>query len=389
MDSTLHKGLLNPFHQQRPGRDRPTVGYALGRAPTEGAHGIRDQGTTDGGTMNKRPTLADVAARSGLSKTAVSLVLNDRPGSRLSPDAIARIHEAARELNYRPNPAARSLRMGTTGTIGFISDEVTITRFASAMIRGLLDVADERDQGVLIAETGHHPKQRAKALEFMIDRQVDGLVFGSMAARLLDLPPLPESMRIVTANSAGAGSSASVLPAEHEAGRAMMRLLLEHGHGEGIGIIGSAPSAPADRRASVTIGARFAGIDEALAEAGATPVAVVDVGSWEPANGYAGTMQVLDAGTPVTALLCLNDRVAFGAYQALAERGLRVPDDVSIASFDDDEIASYLRPALTTARLPYEEMGRRAMELVLGDEPQGEHLVEMPVQLRASIRSLT
>ena len=62
---------------------------------------------------------------------------------------------------------------------------------------------------------------------------------------------------------------------------------------------------------------------------------------------------------------------------------------MSIASFDDDEIASYLRPALTTARLPYEEMGRRAMELVLGDEPQGEHLVEMPVQVRASIRSLT
>ncbi len=136
----------------------------------------------------------------------------------------------------------------------------------------------------------------------------------------------------------------------------------------------------------MTIGARFAGIDEALAEAGATPVAVVDVGSWEPWNGYAGTKQVLESGAPVTALLCLNDRVAFGAYQALGEHGLRVPDDVSIASFDDDEIASYLRPALTTARLPYEEMGRKAMELVLGpDEPGGEHLVEMPVQVRESI----
>jgi len=342
--------------------------------------------------VTKRPTLADVAALAGMSKTAVSLVLNDRPGSRLSADAVARIHEAARELNYRPNPAARSLRLGTTGTIGFISDEVTITRFASAMIRGLLDVADERDHGVLIAETGNHPKQLAKALEFMIDRQVDGIVFGSMAARLLDLPPLPESMRVVTANSAsnaGDGTYASVLPAEHEAGRAMMRLLLEQGHGEGIGIIGSAPSAPADKRSSVTIGARFAGIDEALTQAGATPVAVVDVGSWEPWNGYAGTKQVLESGAPVTALLCLNDRVAFGAYQALGERGLRVPDDVSIASFDDDEIASYLRPALTTAKLPYEEMGRKAMELVLGsDEPGGEHLVEMPVQVRDSIRPL-
>ena len=336
--------------------------------------------------MNKRSTLADVAARAGMSKTAVSLVLNDRPGSRLSADAVARIHEAARELNYRPNPAARSLRMGKTGTIGFISDEVTITRFASAMIRGLLDVADERDQGVLMAETGHHPKQLAKALEFMIDRQVDGIVFGSMAARLLDLPPLPESMRIVTANSASSRACASVLPAEHESGLAMTRLLLEHGHADGIAIIGSAPSSPAVPRASVTIGARFDGIDAALAEAGATPVAVVDVGSWEPWNGYSGTLQVLDSKVPFTALLCLNDRLAFGAYQALGERGLRVPDDVSIASFDDDEIASYLHPALTTARLPYEEMGRRAMELVLRpDEEMGEHLVEMPVQVRESI----
>lgn len=336
--------------------------------------------------MKKRATLADVAARAGLSKTAVSLVLNDRPGSRLSSDSVARIHEAARALNYRPNPAARSLRLGRTGTVGFISDEVTITRFASSMIRGLLDVADERDHGVLIAETGNHPKQLAKALEFMIDRQVDGIVFGSMSARLLDLPPLPESMRVVTVNSASSRAAACVLPAERDAGQQVARLLLEHGHGEGIGILGSAPEAPADARASVTIGARFEGIHAALAQAGAQPVAVEDVGPWEPANGYAGTIRVLDSGAPVTALLCLNDRVAFGAYQALDERGLRVPDDVSVVSFDDDEIAGYLRPALTTARLPYEQMGRRAMELLLGDEePVGEHLVRMPLQLRGSI----
>ena len=125
--------------------------------------------------MTKRPTLADVAARAGMSKTAVSLVLNDRPGSRLSAEAVARIHEAARELNYRPNAQARSLRLGTTGTVGFISDDVTVTRFASAMIRGLLDAADERDRGVLIAETFNHPKQMRKAMEAMVDRQVDGL----------------------------------------------------------------------------------------------------------------------------------------------------------------------------------------------------------------------
>jgi LacI family transcriptional regulator len=336
--------------------------------------------------MKRRPTLADVAARAGMSKTAVSLVLNDKPGSRLSADAVARIHEAARELNYRPNPAARSLRIGRTGTYGFISDEVTVTRFASAMIRGMLDVADEHDQGVLIAETGNHPKQLRKALEFMVDRQVDGLVFGALTARQFDLPALPESIRAVTANCVAPRTYAAVLPSEEEAGYRMARQLLDAGHREGIAIIGHAPKAIASKQISVTIGRRFAGIHRALDEVGVSPAAVAEFEIWEPWNGYDGTMEVLGSGVPLTALLCLNDRVALGAQQALTEKGLRVPADVSIASFDDDEIASYLRPALTTARLPYEEMGRRAMELLIDpDAPGGEQLVEMPVQVRGSI----
>lgn len=96
----------------------------------------------------RRPTLADVADRAGLSKTAVSLVLNNRPNSRLSADAEKRVRDAARDLNYRPNPAARSLRLRKTRTVGFISDDVTVTRYASAMIRGLLDVAEDHDHSV-------------------------------------------------------------------------------------------------------------------------------------------------------------------------------------------------------------------------------------------------
>lgn len=336
--------------------------------------------------MDDRPTLADVAARAGVSKTAVSLALNDRPGSRLSADAVRRIKEAAQELNYRPNPAARSLRIGRTNTIGFISDEVTVTRFASAMIRGMLDVADDRDHGVLIAETGHHPKQLAKALESMIDRQVDGIIFGSLTARLLDLPELPDRVRAVTVNCKSVTVPTAVLPSERAAGHQVARLLLDAGHGDAVAVIGNAPLASADQRISVTIGERFAGIHQALDEAGVVPVAVADFEMWEPWHGYDATKRVIESGTPITAMICLNDRVAFGAYQALAEHGLSVPHDVSIASFDDDEIASYLRPGLTTARLPYEEMGRRAMELVMApDPPVGDQLVPMPIQHRESI----
>ena len=337
--------------------------------------------------VGKRATLMDVAALSGMSKTAVSLVLNDRPGSRLSDDAVRRIREAARQLNYRPNPAARSLRIGKTNTIGFISDDVTVTRYASAMIRGMLDVADERDHGVLIAETGSHPLQLEKALDFMIDRQVDGIVFGAMSARVLDLPELPPALRVVTANCTSAAAHSSVLPEEHEAGYAMARLLIEAGHGEGIGIVGRAPIARVDPHVSVTIGDRFAGIEQAMSDAGVEPLSIVDFEVWEIANGYDGTLELLDQHPPVTALICMNDRVAFGAYQAMQERGFRVPDDISVASFDDDDVlAPNLRPGLTTARLQYEEMGRLAMVLALDPQaPDGIQRVSMPVQVRGSI----
>lgn len=336
----------------------------------------------------KRVTLADVAARAGVSKTAVSLILNNRPGSRLSDDAVARVHEAAEALRYRPNPAARSLRLGRTTTIGFISDEVTVTRFASAMIRGLLDVADEHDHGVLIAETGQHPKRFEEALEFMIDRQVEGIAFGSLTAREIDLRPLPPTIRTVGVNCTSATLQATVLPAEEVAGRAIAESLLNAGHRR-IAIIGNAPVACSDPRISVTIPLRLEGIDAALRDAGVEPVAVLDFEEWEPWHGYDATSELLRSGTPFTALICLNDRIAFGAQQALQKAGLEVPDDVSIASFDDDEIASYMRPGLTTARLDYEQMGRRAMELLLGpDTPAGQHLVPMGIQVRGSVAPL-
>ena len=134
--------------------------------------------------MAKRATLADVAQLSGLSPTTVSMVLNDRPNTRLSQDAAERVRAAAAKLNYRPNPAARGLRLGKTRTVGFISDEVTITRYASAMIRGLLEEAEERDHTVLISESGRRTDQIANALDLMLDRQTDGIVFGLMGANL-------------------------------------------------------------------------------------------------------------------------------------------------------------------------------------------------------------
>lgn len=340
----------------------------------------------EGDDVTKRVKLADVAKLSGVSTTTVSMVLNDRPNTRLSEETAQRVRAAAAQLNYRPNPAARGLRVGKTATVGFVSDEVTVTRYASAMIRGLLDVAEQRQHTVLIAESGNRPDQVAQALDAMLDRRADGIVFGLMGAKRITVPEVPSDVPVVLLNAVSTDGRPCVLPDEYRAGQEAARSLLDRGHRR-IALIGRS-AALLNPEVSATVGARYAGIDQALAQFGVSLVGEVEGMYWEPDLGFNGVHELLDARVPFTGLICLNDRVAFGAYQALQERGLKVPQDVSVVSFDDEDLASYLRPTLTTMRIPYLEMGRRAMELVLSDERPARSLIPMPLQERGSVRSL-
>lgn len=333
-----------------------------------------------------RATLADVAALSGMSKAAVSLVLNDRPGSRLSAESAERIRAAAAELNYRPNPAAQTLRSGKTRAIGFISDQVTITRYASSMIVGALAAAREHDHVVLMAETGGDPAALAEAVTEMLYRRVDGLAIALMAARLVDVPAIVPPTPLVIINGRTSDHHPSVLPDEHTAGITVARALLDAGHRR-VGLVGERGRAfTSDPRKSVTIGVRFDAIDATLAAAGVEP-ARAPMAEWTPADAYHATWRLLAAHPDLTALITANDNVAFGVYQALTELRLEIPEDVSVISFDDEEVAGYHRPGLTTARLPYDEMGRLGIEMLLGGV-KDHVLLPMPLIRRASVRTL-
>jgi LacI family transcriptional regulator len=335
------------------------------------------------GTVNRRPTLADVAELSGMSKSAASMILNNRPGSRLSVDAAERVRAAAAELGYKPNPAAQSLRLGKTRTIGFISDQVIITRYASGMIQGVLQTAETFDYTVLISETGGHPGQIERAVEAMADRRVDGIVVGLMAARLVDVPH-PPSIPLVIANGRTPDSLPCILPDEYVAGRGVADILVRAGHRH-IGIVGDLPlEAIANPRRTATIGIRFKGIYDVLGEAGITPIRAT-VTQWHPTVGFEQARRLLGEHPEITALLASNDNMAFGIYQALSEMHIRIPEDVSVISFDDEEFAAYLRPGLTTARLPYDEMARLAVEQILGRRELGEELIPMPIIMRQSV----
>lgn len=336
-----------------------------------------------GKDSNRRVTLADVAARSGMSKSAVSMILNDRPGSRLSAEAAERVRSAAEELGYRPNPAAQSLRLGKTSTIGFISDDVILTRHASGMIRGALDAAKEHGLTMLIAEGSGNDSELRDAVDLMLDRRVDGIVLGLMRARQLEVPTVPGNVPFILANGVTPQGHDGLLPDEFEGGYAMARLLVDAGHRR-IGMVGRLLPAYGDLSYSATIEHRFEGIEKAFAE-GDVDAVFAPVTAWDSTVGYDSTIEIMTDHPDLTALIAGNDEVAFGMYQALSELGLRVPDDVSVASFDDEVLAAYHRPGLTTAHLPYEEMGRRAVEMILGLRPRGRELLEMPVVVRDSI----
>lgn len=334
--------------------------------------------------QSRRTTLADVAERAGMSKAAVSMIMNDRPGSRLSASAVDRVRAAAAELDYRPNPAAQVLRRGKTRTIGFISDEVTLTRHANGLIGGALEVAKAHEHTVLISETEGVEGGLAHAFETMIDHRVDGILIGLLGARLIDLPETSTGVPVVVLNGVSSTEHPSVLPDERAAGYAVARRLIDAGHRR-IGLVGDLPvESTTDLRRSATIGLRFRGIADAFAEAGFEP-ARVDVADWQPEDGYAATRTILSRHPDLTAILAANDGVAFGSYQALLEQGRRIPDEVSVISFDDEVLAGYVRPGLTTAKLPYHEMGALGASMLLGQRELGHELVTMPIIERDSL----
>lgn len=331
-----------------------------------------------------RVTLAEVAKAAGVSVGAVSQVLNDNPSSRISEEARARIVAAATELGYRPNMIARTLRTSKSHTYGFVSDAVTITRFASGILRGALAAARERGYFLLIAETGGDARQEEEAVQSLVDRGVDGIVFAAMKSRSSGTHATG-GIPTVNVNLAGSDDSISILPDEGDGGRTAVRALAEAGHTSGIVLVGHDFRAPVDGGIALTARRRLQGIADEMA---AHQISFADQQAcpdWQPEQGYDAARRMLDAG-PVTAMLCLNDRLAFGAYQAIAEARLRIPDDVSVISFDDDELATALRPGLTTVAIPHERMGALAIEALTSPrEASSDVLVPMPIHVRASV----
>lgn len=305
-----------------------------------------------------RPTIVDVGRLAGVSPTTVSLVLNGQD-SKISASTRQRVLEAVRELDYRPNRAAQGLRGMRTQTLGFITDEIAVQPFSGATVSGIHDVAWEQHSLLLMVNTTRNPPRVRAAVEDLLDRRVDALLFAALGTREMTLPDIVRRVPTVMVNAfTPEGDLPAFLPDEHAGGRAAVEHVLALGHEQFAYLAG--------REGAWATKARLRGYFEGLRAAGADPADhPVYTGNYRIDTGYELTIEAMRRTPRPTALLCGNDQMATGAYIALARLGLRVPEDVSVVGYDDEPLAADLHPALTSVRIPFYEMGRVAAQYAL------------------------
>jgi LacI family transcriptional regulator len=321
--------------------------------------------------QRRRVRIQDVAARAGVSTTTVSHVLNDVAGKRITDETRERVRLAAQELGYTPNAVARSLRTQRSQLIALVSDEIATTPFAVQIIRGAQEAASKQGWLLIVANTGTDEQLEAAEIEALRQRQVDGFLYARMFNDRVNVPPsLAGAPTVLLDTTTDDLSFASVVPDEVQGGRTATQALIDHGHRR-IGFINNIDDIPA------TAG-RLAGYRAALEEAGIPfdPAFVVRDTTLIADPTLYGARTLLDLPEPPTGIFCFNDQVAMKTYYAASERGLRIPEDLSLVGFDNlNPLAEGLRPGLTTVALPHYEMGVWAVETLIHQIQDASHPV--------------
>lgn len=306
--------------------------------------------------------IRDVAKAAGVSVTTVSHALNTTGGSRVKAETQEHIRTVAKDLGYAPNRLASGLRNQRSQILGLVSDEITTTPFAGAMIRGAQDAAYERDYVLMVVNSGSNNELEDREIRTLHQHQVDGIIYARMYHQGVALPEELGAMPTVLLDAVSADPTiSSVVPDEVAAAETAVEALISAGHTR-IGMMNNVDDIPATH-------GRLEGYRNALSRHGLTfnPLHVT-TGVADTAGGREAALDLLRHPDRPTGLFCFSDRVAMGAYQAASALGLRIPQDLSIVGMDNLElIADALWPGLTTVALPHYEMGRWAVTRLLDD----------------------
>jgi LacI family transcriptional regulator len=328
----------------------------------------------------RKATAQDVADLAGVSRSAVSLVLNGRAQGHIARDKQQAVLDAARRLNYTPNAVALSLRNRRSRTIGVLTWPGA-SGFAGPILHATLETATRAGYLLIFMDTGNDRDHQGRALATLHDRQVDALLV--IAPDLINYRPVEVMATIptilVNCLDPNAGVT-SIVPDELGAGSAAVQVLIEAGH-TCIGVV----AGPSD---SMQSRLRLAGI-EATAAATHVAISVQTVANRDIDSGFDAARTLLSAPGAPTALICTHERIAVGARLAAADLGLAIPADLSIVSLDDGELlASSLVPPLTTIERPDRAMAEQAVTMTLQrfDEDSQGQIPQYSFSCRAAIR---
>lgn len=324
----------------------------------------------------------------GVSPMTISRVLNNSP--YVKKETRQKVLAACRKLNYRPNLIATALRSKKSGTIGVI-----VPTFQHTFYARLLDSVEKKCRRTgyhIITIQGQHKDQQIfitrDEFEFLLAKQVDGLLIDLMLDDAILKRLKKENIPAVFIDTPPNDNSFSFIgTADLEGVKDLTRYLLQLGHRQIAFLAG-----PENHYTSEC---RLAGYQAALAETGLNfDEDLIFYTNYNTHGGYEATKRLLADSKPITAIIGANDYIAIGALSALAENGIKVPQKISVAGFSGDEIGAFTVPPLTTMVQPIEEIGRKAVEVLLSlikDPQRPTEKVLLPATLleRSSVASLT
>ena len=332
-------------------------------------------------SKSPRATIRDIANKAAVSPASVSLALNEK--GNLNEQTRVRIKSIARELGYIPNPLARGLRGGRTGTIGVVIDHFH-NRFFTGVFAGIEQACEEAGYAFMVAETHERPEKERMHLINMAERGMDGLILLPCSQDHSCAEEIRQHYRIpivLMGNFFEESPFISVVADNWNGARMVTEHLLSLNRKPIIHIAGS--------QDQTKIIMRRRGFESTMREKTGKPVPpehIFFVSSISPEEGYRAMAEVMKEFEIPLSLFVVNDDTALGVLRYCRERGLRVPQDVAVAGFSDMDVLGDFKPFLTSVRIPAFTMGNKAASLLVGSihhpekHGQAERIV-VPVSL--------
>lgn len=320
-----------------------------------------------------RSTIVDVAKAARVHPSTVSRVLSDRPGHTLRPETRARVLAVVERLGYRPSVLAQSLRLKRTLTLGMLVPDIANT-FLAGIIKGAEEAAHERGYTLVLCNTADLPEREATYIRVLREREVDGVLVAStrMAGGTID-GLRDDGFPFVLVNRAAGVADDLVVSVDNSGSAArVVEHLVERGHTRIAHVAGP--------RSTTTGAERIAGVLEASRRLG-VPIEVVEAETWSEQGGYRAARQLFRDVAP-TAIFGANDLIALGALRAAREAGLRMPEDIALAGFNDTPEAELVD--LTTVHVEQQEMGSRAAALLIA-QLEGDAITQRTIVLPAAL----